>query len=106
MTRLAVKIECWWMMQSDEERAFYLINSLAQLFVLFVPPLILQEYGDIWWKINPALFNTLAIPVLFGWVGLFFLVRWIVSESIVAYYADVEDIELEIPPENKELGDS
>lgn len=101
MTRLAVKIECWWMMQSDEERAFYFINPLAQLFVLFVPPLFLQEYGDMWWESNPALFNTLAIPVLFGWLGLFFLVRWVISESIIAYYADKGEVILEIPKKPK-----
>lgn len=84
------KLTVWWMCLAPEQIAFYLINTPAQILVIFIPILVLEKFGDVWWEANPGLMDAMWFPFIFGWLTLFFCVRWLISALIILYYSDIE----------------
>ena len=90
------KIHVWWLTRQEEKIAFYLINIPAQIVLLILPGALLGTFGDSWWEADPSLFNMMVIPSVFMWIGLMFVVRWVISTLIILHYADSEEITLKI----------
>jgi len=80
----------WWWTSTDEERAFYCINTPTQIILIVGPPLWMDDHGALieqWYQNNPQLFDMLVLPILFGWVATFFVVRWLIGKTIELYYS-------------------
>lgn len=90
------KIHIWWLTRQEEEIAFYLINIPAQVVLVILPSAFLVSFGNSWWEANPSLFNMMVIPSVLMWIGLMFVVRWIISTLIILHYVDPKEITLKI----------
>jgi len=86
MKNIPRKIYIWWLIQTEAEKAFYLINTPMQIILILAFPLIVDKYANGWYLANPQLFDMLVLPALFGWVFSLFFARWVLGWVLFWYY--------------------
>ena len=91
MQNILRKINIWWFILSEGEKAFYFINTPMQVSLILTPALWLgSSYGtetlSRWSEANPELFGSLIFLALFFWVFLLFFTRWALGWFLALTY--------------------